>query len=658
MYRVFRRYCPHAPYDGIVAAVRADQLPLDEVTCAGMLRIKELYAAGARRGLGFVDSLQMILSVEAFKGACNGFDKGAEVSGGSSTAPKWKKHLRRLEKSTILQKMSKSEVKWFSKYFAVPKGDLLLARAILNLRDMSRYFKPPPPVNLPDVGDVLRHISAGGQWWIVADWRHYFHQFRLEKGLWPYFAVESGRNVWAWTTIPMGWSFSPRVAQCASWTLILEAAFRAKLLDPEPFRKMPHPPASVRTERFFLVVWYDNLLCTFRDVRDRDAFDEKIREVCGDSPKGFRVEWKSYEKYNMANVTINCSKKPVYLGVEFAMRPLKQPRDSLSRNFELVWRHEQSRIARWNDIAEPHREWTPRQFARAVGVRLWDATISARPLCDEREIIEILAAAGLEAYKNGRSGWDTASRQDWSEKTLTYLKAQIAEVRDKNPWRTHEQVVYEGMIFAASDASGTIGYGGVTWNSDEEAVEVVKGLWQINCGGMIDAHIFLKEYLAATLTVERLCQTHNRKSIMLCVDNTAVVHSLRAWYSSNRNGCEYIQRIRTALQSGQNQLTVIPVISEDNAADASSRGQPIDSAVVKRCNLALQLHLSGYGMCGLQANPAPSHVPGVAGERRHTEPEIDILLDDRMLDGINDEIPSEDGDPISLEPIIGADLLR
>jgi len=651
MFRAFRKYSPNAPYDGIPSNVRADKLPLDTISCAGKLCIAELRAAAVlTRRLNFARSLDLILHEEVFREAMIDEIK-AEHFTVPDTAAKWKEHLKTLGDAGILQVMNKSCVRIFSRYFAVPKSDEQSARAILNLKQMSKLFKSPPPVNLPEINEILKHISSGGGWWIVADWRHYFHQFSLAKGLWPYFGVECGSDVRVWTTMAMGWSYSPRIAQTAAWSMILEACFRAKLLKVEDFQGLPNPPSYVKTDKIFIVVWYDNLLATFVDVRDRDSFDNKINEVCGPAPKGFNCEWKHYDKFNMQATTTQTKKLPVYLGMEFATRPKKQSRDREDREWEIIWRHEGSRIARWEDVSEPSPKWTPRQFARAVGVRLWDATISDRALCEETEVIDILRNVGVEARSRGRNGWDEPSNLTWTPETLTMLRSRVAEVRDQNIWRTLENHRNQQVIYAASDASGTYGYGGVMWNASGYAEAIVQGRWTEQTKEVAESHIYLKEYLAATLTVNAICKINKNRMIRLAVDNTAVVHSLRARYSSNRYGCEFIRRIQQSLVESGNQLEVVAVVSADNAADSTSRGKGIEPAVVKRCMEAFAGFERGLGLCGNQIEESPQFT----GCERHGEPELeDLILDYSVIERLV-KIPSEDGGSLQPEPITGAD---
>jgi hypothetical protein len=192
-------------------------------------------------------------------------------------------------------------------------------------------------------------------------------------------------------------------------------------------------------------------------------------------------------------------------------------------------------------------------------------------LCEETSIIDTLKKAGGEARVRGKCGWDVPTKLVWSADELIQLKTAISEVRTKNVWHTYQLLHTDQVIHAASDASGTIGFGGVAWRCDGSVVVVIRGTWALHCKAMIDTHIFLKEYLTATLTIQKLCEQHQQSHLVLCIDNTAVIHSLRALYSSNTNACGYNRRICAVLTRSENRLEIVPVVSNDNAADATSR---------------------------------------------------------------------------------------
>ena len=649
MHRILLKYSASAPYDGIPCS--ASDLPLDDITCAGGLLIKELHrTAASTRKLSFSHSLEMILRVDKFRAEIvNPLEEQKRTT--AVTSRKWKDHLQTLTESTVLRRARWSEIIHFSKYFAVPKMDEVTARAILNLRELSKLFKAPPPVNLPEIAEVLRGIAGGGLFWVVADWRHFFHQFRLIPGLWPFFGVQCGGDTYVWTTLAMGWSHSPRIAQCASWVIVLEACFRARLLDPASYTDLKNPPSYIRSAGIFIVIWYDNLLATFVKAEDRELFDTKVREVCGPAPKGFNCTWKHYNKYNLGAITTTMkSGWPVYLGMEFATRPAKATREEDSRR-EIVWRHETSRIVRWADARCPDPDtWTARKWARAVGIRLWDATISSRPLCLEQVVINILKKVGAETQGQGHGRWDKIPGFAWAEDTVSELKMLLDEVFDQNVWRTVRTTSDHCAVYSASDASGTIGYGGIEWLPDGRVQIIAQGIWESNCVGLQEAHIYIQEYFAATVTIERLCQKHRNITIRIAIDNTAVVHSLRALYSSNRHANELAMRVHKVLTQSDNRLDVVPVVSADNGADTVSRNEPLDANAIARCYEAIRSHEAGLGMCG-----KPESSPQFNGQMRHSEPPTDLLLDlDLETELWDNSIGSCHGDSMPSEPSIGA----
>ena len=505
-----------------------------------------------------------------------------------------------------------------SAYFAVAKSDGKTARAIINLREVSKLFEPPETVNLPEIQSVLQNIR--GHYWVVADFRHYFHQFALAKGIRPYFGVSCGKKTYQCTTMAMGWSNSPRIAQCAAWGLVLEACFRCSIVKPEDF-EAPNPPAYINIPGVcFIVIWYDNLLATFESPVLRDQFLAAIKDVCGPQAGGFNCDWKHINAYNMGNIGKNSLPKnmPKYLGMEFATQPIKRMAEDAGPTKEIVWRHEEERTGRWADIDKMHTLSPPRMLARAVGIILWDATIANRKFFAESTVIEALRRAGGVARKARRFGWDATPSQHWDQDEIDMLKDRVKELVVQNPWRARDaEARITHKVYAASDASGKIGWGVVVWVNGVCRV-LSSGLWANN-EKMTEAHIYLKEFLALTVAVERLCETHCSAELMILVDNTAVIGSVQCMYSSNTEGCAYVQRIDKALRAAGNKLSVVAVQSEDNPADAPSRQRGLDAAIIARSLKIFREYECGAGKNTVRHKPGPAFT----GEIRHPVPEDD-----------------------------------
>ena len=212
----------------------------------------------------------------------------------------------------MIENHSLAQLNHTAAYVAVAKGDGKTARAIINLKEMSRLCETPDPVNLPEIQDVLQHD-------------HGPYQSPLSPGIRSYFGLSCGGRAWRCKTMPMGWSQSPRIAQCAAWGLILEACFRCAIIktsDADSPWTGPNPPAFLRLPGVFIVIWYDNLLATFDKAEVRDRFFAAVKDVCSEGKDGFNCAWKHLNKHNMTNVGVNSKTEnmPKYLGMEFACR--------------------------------------------------------------------------------------------------------------------------------------------------------------------------------------------------------------------------------------------------------------------------------------------------------------------------------------------------
>jgi hypothetical protein len=122
--------------------------------------------------------------------------------------------------------------------------------------------------------------------------------------------------------------------------------------------------------------------------------------------------------------------------------------------------------------------------------------------------------------------------------------------------------------FCASDSSDSAG-GLVEFNENGHVTESEVLNWSVPTAA---AHIFLKELLAAVITVERMLKKHPAAAtIVLACDNTAACHVLRKMYSSNEHALKMVKRIHRALSARGATLRVVSVRGVDNVADAPSR---------------------------------------------------------------------------------------
>jgi len=215
-------------------------LGLDPIECAGHIRIEALRKA-------IQNTVQFSFLALAFfvlldpKGIYEWLAVSHDELPMTHTSAKWWSHIQDLVHYHVLELIAEEYVKSAGGYFAIPKSEDV-ARAIWNGRPLSRCSRPPPPVNFPDLREVLRRSAAltakshtkTGPTIIVGDFRHFFHQIRCSPNLSQHFCVitenqearaREGKRPplshYRWRTLPMGWAWSPFIAQSVGLSVLL-----------------------------------------------------------------------------------------------------------------------------------------------------------------------------------------------------------------------------------------------------------------------------------------------------------------------------------------------------------------------------------------------------------------------------------------------------
>ena len=353
-------------------------------------------------------------------------------------------------------------------------------------------------------------------------------------------------------------------------------------------------------------------------------FKQRLIEVCEEAE--FNIKLKNLDCYNMAKCGEEREELPVFLGMQFSTTK----RDRAGKQ-HVQWRHDPSRLPRWHDLQEFPPMLSYRTVARAVGVLLWDATISARPLYEEELAIGLLihAAAGVlrARAKKIPKAWDAPVEGAWKEKrpALLAIQARIDAIIKNNPWiRLLDAPLTSTVVRVASDACGGTketpsGWGFIIMN------EIVPDI--VRLGGfpadLKEAHIYIKEMYACCRAVEHTCTIARNAKIEIGIDNTAVVGALRGRYSSNQIANDFIKRIDVALRQADCTLEVIPLRSEDNPADAPSRGKFVDVEVRNICLAVFDKFAKGLARVEPPTREPP---PVFNGGLRHED--HDILLEE------------------------------
>jgi hypothetical protein len=587
-------------YDGEArAACISSNLPLDPILCAGKMRIELVQACAERLGLPFAQkAISLITSYEAF----NEIRKtNCPLPTRVLTSKKWCPQILELEMWKVVRRVSMAEARGYATYFSVPKSDEL-ARAIFNGRTLSLAFVSPPPVNLPRLDDIF-HGLADKTFFVEADFRHFFHQIRMARLISLSMCIGLGRKTFCWRTLPMGWSFSPYIAQSISWVIILRALEKSGLVQEINIENLTSCPRFLSSCSFFTTVYYDNLLAGFTSAEKRDDFFHALKGICrewriafsGDGPR----------RYSAKDMGCNSEAKKHlhYLGIEFAFG--KRARDGQN---QLCWRHDLEKIERWKKarltLNEPS---SARAVAQVLGCVIWDAMVRLIPLCDIEAELDVFRTVSRNATTHG---WDFP--MTWPNDSLQLINNRLDEITS-NGWSSHLPMTNCLEIIAASDASD-VGLGGVCWNAEQ--LDTSFTICEPIPAKLVGSHIYLREMYAALLTISKILKFRRNVHITLAIDNTAVMHALRNMYSRNRAGNEMIRRIHEILTLSNSRLTTIPIISIDNPADGPSRMRKVCTLTAATCLIRIAEFYQGRAGAEIHAHKRPSF----SGALRHDEP--------------------------------------
>ena len=595
------RYAPCSGYDaeGMLEEDTSSpaDLPLDPICVAGQLKIFDVRNAVA--GLQFAErAVDIVTRLDVFM---------EEVHPPISkrrrplTDEKWLRHITELQCTTpkpILVPIKLSEVKWTASYFAVLKTTDE-ARAIYNGKRFSLQCRTPPQTNLPDITVLLGALcdlvedSGGAITVCEGDIRHFFHQIPLDEMISQFFCINIAEDdvlaFFRWSTLPMGWSFSPFIAQSISMGILIRSLALCGL-NMDRYKDLSTPPPFIIHRvngKIVLVaaVWYDNILVASSDANLAMRIHQKFQTQCNT----VNLELKRWDIFSPSKIRMDgfsagvcrhnrddpndspiCSEciRPSYLNLEFATRLVRREETSAQAMF---WRHSkkfEKKIAELLHILENSSGLeTCRFWARVVGTLLWDAHISMSPLCKHETLIGLAQKIGVAAAADD---WDSPYQCTLEE--VAELARLTKEV-SRNQWRTDERRRMTTQCINIATDSSKRRWGSIVWRSGEEPLTpVVSRPWDDK---MLLANIFIKELTAAVISIEDACSIFTLTRIRLLCDNTAAVAVMRKLCSSTRAGNELARRIVNALERSGCTLDVVHITTLFNPADEPSRGRVV-----------------------------------------------------------------------------------
>jgi hypothetical protein len=547
--------------------------------------------------------------------------------------PIYRQHMTQLMGYDILRTTIDPAI-FFSSYFAVPKTEDT-ARAIFNGRRLSERCPVPPPVNLatpttilPLLEDFLHQHSS--IFIMGADMRHWFHQLRLPRSLWPLFALNSDNRTLAWTTLPMGWSWSPCVAQAFAWALLAgRQANEEPLFEEAGLKEGSDLPTFLRTKRGgFVFVYYDNFVIITPQKEELDVFKKRFERTCAE----YSAVVKQGSEF-LADTGSFIAKGVEFLGMK--LQGIARIRDRRGRLRCDGFTCRPAKIDEWAAM-EVAGSTTPRDFAGFVGRSVFAETLACIPLGTTPRGKLLLKCARQIGSLAFSGGWD----KQLDDETCSRVRDMVAELwkntlslKDSPHAFPRPMATRDVNLVIATDASDT-GYGYMIYELSPEGLRLLHPeetyVFQWN-EEMRTKHIFEKELTAAVRGLETIRSTYARTDsrCLLVVDNSAACFVLRNGFSNHKGAMLLLERYSHCLSD----VEVLLVISGDNPADCPSRGDFRDHLVRgERLLKCIRAWRNGWSW---SSGPRRSWERSEAdGPIRHAEPiEAELFLEGWMDNG-------------------------
>jgi len=538
--------------------------PLDPVEVAGCLDVATLIKFAQRARFGKALEIMRLMLPDSVESAELRARLETSVRTAKCRSPgtreEYRNHFNELMRSRLLAVATGA--RWISSYFSVPKDDEY-DRSIFNGRLFSACCPVSPPCNIPDIADLIDRIRAMSiqekkLHIVMGDFRHWFHQIAAPQYLREFFGLRMGKQIFQWQSLPMGWSWSPTIAQSFAWAVCLFREASEKAIFNEDDIAHPHQlPTFVRSQAGgFLSVYYDNFILVTGDANEAEAFEARMRRAqrrTGTVIKPGSLQY--FRPDSLEKEGLTC------LGVHLTWQ-----RTSAGKYSKIFARP--AKLARWMEETDVNGARTLRDVAEILGRGVYCLSIARglHALCPfEEDLRRLASTVGRQASDVGWSAAAQLSKTDWE--SLQNLWNSVGRMAEQPLSSDLIPVSLEGQWLVATDASndgfGVILYNRVTSEDGQplwKRVKMISGSWDEKDRNAI---IYVKELLAAEMGVAMMKDLRGEKWLM--VDNAAAAWALHKRITLNKQGAAIIQRMDLS------NVRVILVISEDNPADCPSR---------------------------------------------------------------------------------------
>lgn len=455
---------------------------------------------------------------------------------GLFSGDKWSNNLELLRGWHVLRETSapRNDI-IFGRYFQVPKKGNVW-RAIFNCVPQGKVFARPPILRLICVKELITILGifikpiCG-----TADLRHWFYQIELPENLRHSFSVGTPSlqrkgcrmELLVW---PMGFSWSPWVAQCIATLIVVGLHPNAKGHDLS-FETDEHITSVIRCkdslERIIAVIilFYDNFLIVAESRRVYDKVKSKITACAA----FLGAKWKMTPDAADPFLKADSEGWLVFLGFRFK-----------TDAHMVTWQHSTDNIAEWKDLNVEVP--TPRKLASLIGLAVWNCTMRMLSYAQIALII-YLGKRFTPASDEDAEAWDLPTVVLAPEQSLllrTFMENLLANptesflVKDRYPVDT---------IALASDASN-LRAAWLKYQLDGSVLPNDVHVWTFS-EAEARRTIFWKESSIALMAVQTNLKaippaTPERGLIQfrIAIDNTAACSAIKSCYSSDIELCE------------------------------------------------------------------------------------------------------------------------
>ena len=408
----------------------------------------------------------------------------------------WRDHLEQLTREKVFQevyegshllgdRLEGKQWKCSVRYFSVPKGNSGLARAIASCRLWNRRIPKAPNFSLvdhPTLLDLLAQFTSPSM--ATCDYKNHFYQIPLPPGAQGVFNVyfkqgSRGRKRYAMTVLPMGFSWSPFIAQTLT-SIVMYRARHEWLTSkcrraPGPDAKPPDVPDGVFEDVIlvhdkqdklvaFMTAVYDNILVvaenqairrelqTRVDAANRD-FNLKVKPQKGADKGGWFTTDDFKEDIKASSV--------VFLGIEYIVKCKGSPSDMPGLSF----RHAADNVAAWTtEFEETMADATDRGYltnrdiSELLGVLIWDCRVFLQPLSVIADQMDLLSRIGKQMAGTTKDTWDAkasvfADLAEAEKPLLSVYRKFLARAKSEAPSAVPDRIVKEKRSFLCSDSS-------------------------------------------------------------------------------------------------------------------------------------------------------------------------------------------------------------